>query len=179
MDFETEALNTKCTVREPALEDIVDYCLYVVLACKMEDEMPIICLIYIERLLLTTGILLNKFNWQRVVLCCLCLASKIWDDDSLENSHFPKVMPNVTTKEINKLEQAMMEFLDYKLVVRGSEYAKYYFILRTLSKQIKRDNGQLLSDFENEKRNKRSDKEEWGAFPLQAQITAERMLELQ
>jgi hypothetical protein len=37
-------------------------------------------------------------------LICLCLASKIWDDDSLENVHFPKVMRDVTNFEINKLE---------------------------------------------------------------------------
>ena len=48
-----------------------------------------------------------------MLLCCLVLASKIWDDDSLENIHFPKVMPNVTTKEINLIEQAFIEFLDY------------------------------------------------------------------
>ncbi len=42
-------------------------------------------------------------------------------------------MPNVTNDEINKLEQAYLEFIDYKLIIRGAEYAKYYFILRTLS----------------------------------------------
>ena len=35
-----------------------------------------------------------------------------------------------------------------------------------------------LDDFENEKRNKKSKKEEWGQFPLKAMISAERMLEL-
>lgn len=178
IDYDSEVFNTNCTVRAPTEADIVDYCKYVTIACKMEHEMPIICLVYIERLLVSTGILLNRFNWQRMLLCCLCLASKIWDDDSLENVHFPKVMPNVTTKEINKIEQAFMEFLDYKLVVRGAEYAKYYFIMRTLAEKVVMDNGQPIDDFENEKRNKVSTNEEWGAFPLKAMISAERMLEL-
>ena len=78
----------------------------------MEHEIPIIALVYIERLLLKTGILLNRYNWQRVLLVCLCLASKVWDDDSLENQHFPKVMPNVTLLEINRLEQAYLDFVD-------------------------------------------------------------------
>ena len=66
--------------------------------------MPVICLVYLERLILSTGMLLNKWNWKRLVLICLCLASKIWDDDSLENIHFPKVMSDVTLFEISKLE---------------------------------------------------------------------------
>ena len=89
-----------------------------------------------------------------MLLCCLVLASKIWDDDSLENIHFPKVMPNVTTKEINLIEQAFIEFLDYKLVIKGSEYAKYYFILRTIALGVVKENSEPLSEFEDEKRNK-------------------------
>ena len=110
-------------------------------------------------------------------MCLLCLASKVWDDDSLENKHFPKVMPNVSTREMNHLEQAMTEFLDFNLLVKGSEYAKFYFILRSLSLSLEKQS-EPLSEFENEKRNKKSEKEEWGQFPLQAPITVARMLEL-
>lgn len=88
----------------PSEAYIADYCKYVTISCKMENEIPVVCLVYLERLLLTTGILLNKWNWKRTVLICMCLASKIWDDDSLENVHFPKVMSDVTNYEINKLE---------------------------------------------------------------------------
>jgi hypothetical protein len=144
----------------------------------MENEIPVVCLVYVEKLMLSTGILLNKYNWRRMLLICLCLASKIWDDDSLENVHFPKVMPDVTNYEINKLEQIFLEFIDYKLVIRGSEYAKYYFILKTLAADIYKENGAKLDPFEAEKRNKRA-KEEWAEFPLRAPIMAEKMLRLQ
>lgn len=179
MEYDAEELNLDWRVKEPTEADITDYCKYVTISCKMENEIPIICLIYIERLLMNTGILLNKFNWQRIILCCLCLASKIWDDDSLENVHFPKVMPNVTNNEINKLEQAYLEFLDFKLVIKGSEYAKYYFIMRTLSENVVVDSGLALSEFENEKRNKKNKKDEWGQFPLKAMISADKMLQFQ
>jgi hypothetical protein len=64
------------------------------------------------------------------------------------------------------------------LIIKGSEYAKYYFIMRTLAEKIEMENGMQLDDFENEKRNKKSKKEEWGQFPLKAMISVERMLEL-
>ena len=166
----------------PSEKYIADYCKYVTIACKMENEIPIVCLVYLEKLLLTTGILLNKYNWRRIVLICLCLASKIWDDDSLENVHFPKVMSDVTNFEINKLEQLFLEFIDYKLVIKGAEYAKYYFILRSMAEAIHKEQSAsvaaIISPFENTRRNK-ADKEEWGEFPLRAPISAEKMLELQ
>ena len=125
-------------VEEPTDRDIANYAKYVAIASKMENEIPIVALIYMEKILVKTGILLNKFNWKRILLVTMCTASKVWDDDSLENVHFPKVMADVSVEMINKLEQIMLDlFLNYDLVVRGSEYAKYYFILRTLLDQQK------------------------------------------
>ena len=89
---------------EPSCEDIAAYCKYVTIASKMENESPIIAMVYIERILFKTGILINKYNWKRFLVICLCVASKVWDDDSLENIHFPKVMSDVSLLMINKLE---------------------------------------------------------------------------
>ena len=120
---------------EPSSDLVFRYCKYVVVNSKMEKEIPIMCLIYVERLLTKTGILLNNSNWRRLSLIALCVASKIWDDDSLENQHFPKVMKDVTLKEINELERVFLDLLGYDLMIRGAEYAKYYFILRTLAEK--------------------------------------------
>jgi len=170
-------------VVDPCETEIADYCKYVTISCKMETEIPVVCLIYLEKLLINTGILLNKYNWRRLTLICLCLASKIWDDDSLENVHFPKVIRDVTNFEINKLEQVFLEFIDYKLVIKSGQYAKYYFILRTLSSEVNSDNGEFLSPFENRKRrpprNGQVGDKEWAEFPLRAPISADKMAELQ
>ena len=103
----------------------------------MEKEIPILCLIYLERFTNKTGILLNYANWRRLLLICLVLASKIWDDDSLENVHFPQVMSEVSVKEIAGLEQVFLRLIDFDLVIRGAEYAKYYFILKAFSRDFK------------------------------------------
>jgi len=103
-DFEKEEIDEELYVDMPSEADVFDYCKYVTTSCKMENEIPIICLVYLERLLTKTGILLTKENWKRLTLISLCIGSKIWDDDSLENVHFPKVMLDVSLKMINKLE---------------------------------------------------------------------------
>jgi hypothetical protein len=100
-DFESEVLDLDIDLDYPSETDIYEYCKYVVLSSKMENEIPVICLVYLERLLTKTGLLLTTDNWRRLVLISLCIGSKIWDDDSLENVHFPKVMPDITLKMVN------------------------------------------------------------------------------
>ena len=73
----------------PNLEELYYYCKYVIISGRMEKEIPILCLIYLERFFTKTGILMTGKNWKRLTLITLILASKIWDDDSLENVHFP------------------------------------------------------------------------------------------
>jgi len=115
----------------PTENEIYTYAKYVVLAAKMEKEAPIISLIYLERLMLKTGVMLNHWNWRRLVLITLIEAGKVWDDDTLENKHLPRVMPDLTLLEINELEKTLLELLQYELYIKGSEYAKYFFILKT------------------------------------------------
>lgn len=103
-NFETETLDEGISVQEPSAEIISEYCKYVTISSKMENETPVIALVYMERLLRKSNILINKYNWKRILLVCLCVASKVWDDDSLENVHFPQVMRDVSIKMINKLE---------------------------------------------------------------------------
>ena len=169
----------------PSAEDIAAYAKYVTIASKMENEAPVIALVYIERILTKTGVLINKYNWKRVLLVCLCVASKVWDDDSLENVHFPKVMSDVTLPMINRLEQVLLDtLLDYDLVVKGSEYAKYYFIIRTLADEMR---DQALTEDEihrkmqnqRRKRRKGNNADEWAEYPLNKPISADQMLLLQ
>jgi hypothetical protein len=104
MDVESSIFDEEMEIYNPSEEDIAAYGKYVTIASKMENEAPIIALVYIERILLKTGILVNKYNWKRILLVCLCVASKVWDDDSLENVHFPKVMADVSLVMLNRLE---------------------------------------------------------------------------
>lgn len=99
----------------------------------MEKEIPILCLVYVERFLTKTGILMNHANWKRLTLISLILASKIWDDDSLENVHFPQVLPDTSLKEVAALEGVFLQLVDFDLIIRGAEYAKYYFVLKTFA----------------------------------------------
>merc|ERR1712061_401820 len=60
------------------------------------------------------------------------LASKVWDDESFENIEFAQLCPLYTLDEINAFERIFLKVVGYNMSVKGSEYAKTYFLLRTL-----------------------------------------------
>jgi hypothetical protein len=69
-------------------QDIKNFVQLVVMAGKMEKEMPIIAYMYIKKLLNTKKPCMSRpkltlFNWKNIVLITLISASKIWDDTSL------------------------------------------------------------------------------------------------
>jgi hypothetical protein len=45
-------------------------------------------------------------------------------------------MSDITLKEIAALEKVFLNLIDFDLVIRGTEYAKYYFILKTFANQF-------------------------------------------
>jgi hypothetical protein len=45
-------------------------------------------------------------------------------------------MPDITLKEIASLEKVFLSLIDFDLILRGSEYAKYYFILKTFAENF-------------------------------------------
>lgn len=60
------------------------------------------------------------------------MASKVWDDLSMWNVDFSQVFSAYDLARINALELAMLEALKYVTRVSASEYAKYYFLLRSM-----------------------------------------------
>ena len=60
---------------------------------------------------------LTLCNWKNIALVTLISASKIWDDTSLENHSFSKVIKPYTTYEINRLEKYFLYYIDYQLTI--------------------------------------------------------------
>jgi hypothetical protein len=65
----------------------------------------------------------------------MVMASKVWDDMSMWNADFSQACPVgvvFTVQRINELELAMLTVLKYNVKVLASEYAKYYFLTRSM-----------------------------------------------
>ena len=81
-----------------------------------------------------SGYKLQSTTWRPLILCALLVGQKVWDDKFLSNADFAFIYPFFTTQEINLLEQKFLELLSYNVTITSGLYAKYYFELRSLSK---------------------------------------------
>ena len=121
----------------PSLDQITTFYRDVFQRAQMEYDCIIISLIYVERLIKTTNGALrpSACNWRSILFSSMVLASKVWDDLSMWNADFSQTCPNgvkFSLKRINELEIAVLSALSYKVKVPASEYAKYYFLLRSM-----------------------------------------------
>lgn len=125
------------TLPVPSLDQITTFYRDVFKRAQMEYDCIIISLIYVERLIKTTkgSLRPRACNWRSILFSCMVLSSKVWDDLSMWNADFSQTCPNgvkFPLKRINELEVAILSALSYKVKVPASEYAKYYFLLRSM-----------------------------------------------
>lgn len=62
----------------PNHNNIANYAKNIIITSKMEKEVIIICLVYIERLIVCSGFYLLPENWRRITFVALVLASKVF-----------------------------------------------------------------------------------------------------
>jgi len=122
----------------PTLETITDFFKMVFEKCQIEHECIIITLIYIERLVKATKgrLVIRSGNWRSILFACMVMASKVWDDLSMWNVDFSQVSTEFDLQRINELELALLAALEYSVKVPASEYAKYYFHLRSMMARL-------------------------------------------
>mmetsp|Transcript_43594 Transcript_43594/g.105713 ORF Transcript_43594/g.105713 Transcript_43594/m.105713 type:complete len:198 (-) Transcript_43594:74-667(-) len=124
----------------PSLEEVIKFYEAFYKRSQMEHDTIITSLIYLERVIkLTDGVLTpDPENWHSLLFSCMVLASKVWDDLSMWNIDFSNVSANTeglssfTLRRINQLEIELLKVLRFDVKVPASEYAKYYFLLRSM-----------------------------------------------
>ena len=98
---------------------------------QLEDDVLLITVIYFERLVSTRAIALTGKTFRAVILTSLLIASKIWDDVSMENGDFAAIA-DWPLHKVNELEVLALEALDWRCTVTAGEYTTYFFKLRSV-----------------------------------------------
>ena len=108
---------------------------------EFSPECLVISLLYIERVRSLTNVPLLNSNWQPMLLAAMIVAQKVWDDKSLLNVDFSVICSAYTLKDINNLEKAFLDLIEYNVSITASLYASYYFELRTLCEKAEGERG--------------------------------------
>lgn len=123
----------KLKFKPPTIDDISHFIRRFYVKAMLSSECIIICLIYVERLMATTmNVLLCYENWRPVVLTALLLASKVWEDIPSWTVEFAKIAPEYSVRGINSMERSFCKAIGFRFHISGSDYARYYFALRTV-----------------------------------------------
>ena len=91
---------------------------------QLEKSTLIIILIYVDRMCITSGIILNPHNIHRLILGCLILAIKYNEDVYFNNEYYAKI-GGVSLDEINSLEYASFQLMEHNLFISDDIYDKY------------------------------------------------------
>jgi len=88
-----------------------------------------------ERLIEYTKITLDTTNWRRVLLAAFMVALKAWEDLAVRNFDFIGFFRgSVSIKDLNQLEMTFLALIQYKVFMKASMYARYYFQLKLYSR---------------------------------------------
>eukprot|EP00466_Bigelowiella_natans_P009017 jgi/Bigna1/87614/estExt_fgenesh1_pg.C_220095 len=124
----------------PSLEEIFTFLQNVFKVGQFNADNWIVTLVYTNRLLGLTGMSLTPDNWRPVVIGCLVVAQKVWDDTPLSNVDFTILYPEVKPKHINFLENKILIILQYKVDKKvfpensgENKLLIYYFGVRQLN----------------------------------------------
>lgn len=127
-----DPLNDIAVRTVPGKWDIYQFLRDVMLGFRLQPEVSVVTLFYLDRFSEKSGVAMTPDNWQRLTIAAMMLASKVWDDESFENVEFAQLCPLYTIDEINTFERVFLKSVGYCMACKGSEYAKTYFTLRTL-----------------------------------------------
>ena len=122
----------------PSLDTIYNFFYYIYKKTQLNSECIIMTMIYLERLIKTSKnrFCINHSNWKSVLYACMIMSSKVWDDLSMWNIDFSHVLPSFDLHRVNELELALLDALNFIVIVSAGEYARYYFYLRSMMARL-------------------------------------------
>jgi hypothetical protein len=110
---------------EAELGTIRDFLMRLHKAMRCSKECFILALVYMDRLVeCCDRITISNLTVHRLLLAGTLVASKVMDDNGFDNAHYAKV-GGLTTKEMNVLEEDLLQHLSWRVYVQPAEFEWY------------------------------------------------------
>jgi hypothetical protein len=98
---------------------------------QLAPESLIMAVGYLERVSVNANFQLYAFNWRRIILANMILASKVWEDQAVWNVDFIDMFPSTTPYDLGQMEKKLLGLLQFDVSLKASQYAQIYFDLRS------------------------------------------------
>jgi hypothetical protein len=115
----------------PSVDTVEKYIKGIFKVGQLAPESLIMAMAYLERVSRVNNYRLFPYNWRRIVLAALILASKVWEDQAVWNIDFIELFPLTTPSDLGQMEKKILSLLAFDVSLKASEYAKFYFDIRS------------------------------------------------
>jgi len=123
------------TVNIPPLPLVEKYCKDIYKVGQLASEALIMSVAYLQRIMENSTFKVYTFNWRRIILASLILASKVWEDQAVWNVDFIDMFPSTTPYDLGQMEKKLLSMLSFDVSLKASQYAQIYFDLRANSNE--------------------------------------------
>jgi len=121
------------TTNVPPLVIVEKYCRDIFKIGQLAPESLIMSVAYLERIMQNSPFQMFAFNWRRIILACMILASKVWEDQAVWNVDFIDMFPSTTPHDLGLMEKKVLALVTFDVSLKASQYAQIYFDLRAQS----------------------------------------------
>ena len=138
----------------PSVRSIYQFLLHVFQRGRFSSELGLLSLVYVHRVMASTGVSLTASNYRPLLMSALCLAQKMWDDTPLINGDFRILYPQLLQgadkatflHTFNRLEAQMCEALHFNFLVTSDTYALYLTELQAIWTEYEQGNHQQAGE---------------------------------
>lgn len=109
----------------------------------------VVALIYIDRIIEKRNVILTQLNIHRLLLTCVLLAAKFFDDLFYNNAFYAK-LGGISTNELNSLEIELLKLINFSLGVNRDSYDHYCYELQRFADTLNANKLILCTNYESE-----------------------------
>ena len=135
-DHNEYARNGEMLVPRASFEFMVNFINYVFTHVNYQPECNIVALVYVNRITSNGAVVLTPSNWLNVWITAIMIAHKMWEDNAYKTSSFATLLPGVSKQAVRDMEFKFLDMIDFHITISSSLYAKYYFELRQMYKDL-------------------------------------------
>ena len=120
-DNQSNVNNEYQILDEYNFEELFLFCVKIL---KINDNLLVLIMMYIDKILSSNNFSLNEKNINRLFYTCLMVTQKYYEDNSFNNKIYADLV-GISCDELLNLEMEFMNLINFELFIKDDEFDKY------------------------------------------------------